>query len=45
LSDINRKTLIKLVDSEIPTTHNIKHGSVSIDSPTPRFIISNSLEP
>lgn len=43
--DIDREPLIKLIDSEVPTTHNIKHGSVAIDSPTPRFVISNSLKP
>ena len=40
-----REYLIKLVDSEVPTTHNIKHGSVMIDKPTPRVVIVNSTDP
>jgi len=43
--DINREELIKLVDSEVGTTHSIKHGSIIIDNPTPRIIIGNTLDP
>lgn len=35
-----REELIKYLDSEVPTTHSIKHGSVSIDK-VPRFVIEN----
>jgi len=43
--NIDRESLIKLVDSESPTTHNVKHGSTVIEYPTLRVIIINSLIP
>lgn len=43
--EINREELIKLVDSEIGTSHSIKHGSIIIDNPTPRVVIGNSVQP
>ena len=39
--DKSREDIIKLIDSEGPTTHNIKHGSVIIQQPTPRFLVLN----
>ncbi len=39
--DVNREELIKLLDSEDETTHNVKHLSVRIPQNTPRFVISN----
>ncbi len=36
-----REEIIKLIDSEVPTTHDIKHGSVLINNSTPRFLILN----
>ena len=42
---IKREDLIKLVDSELPTTHSIKHSSIIVSSPNggpiPRFILGN----
>lgn len=43
--DINREELIKLIDSEQPTTHSIKHSSVMINKSTPRFVIVNYANP
>ena len=37
--------LVKLIDSELPTTHNIKHKSMRIVFATPRFVITNYLKP
>lgn len=37
----SREDIIKLIDSEGPTTHNIKHGSILIQKPTPRFLVLN----
>ncbi len=39
--NVSREELIKLMDSEDETTHNVKHLSVRIPSNTPRFVISN----
>lgn len=43
--NINREDLIKLVDSESPTTHSVKHSSVVISSPDggpiSRFVLGN----
>lgn len=43
--DIGREELIKLVDSEVATTHSIKHSSVIIANleggPIPKYIIGN----
>ena len=39
--DKSREDIIKLIDSEGPTTHNIKHGSIIIQKPTPRFLVLN----
>lgn len=33
--------VVKLVDSETPTTHSIKHSSVNIPVPTPKVVIGN----
>lgn len=42
---LQREDLIKLVDSELPTTHSVKHSSIVVSSPNggaiPRFIIGN----
>jgi hypothetical protein len=35
-----REELIKYLDSEVPTTHSIKHGSVAIDKVS-RFVVEN----
>jgi hypothetical protein len=43
--NIPREELIKLLDSEVPTTHNIKHSTIQIKKPTPRIIIGNEREP
>ena len=43
--NIPREELIKLLDSEVSTTHNIKHGTIRIEKPTPRVIIGNEIEP
>jgi len=39
--DKTREEVIKLIDSEGPTTHNVKHGSVIINKATPRIIVMN----
>ena len=44
-TDIDRESLIKLLDSEGPTSHNIKHGSVFIEKSTPRVVITNKTIP
>jgi hypothetical protein len=41
LSFLSREEIIKLIDSEVPTTHRILHGSKSIDKPTLRVFIMN----
>ena len=37
----DREEIIKLLDSEVSTTHNVKHGSISINKPTVRWAICN----
>jgi hypothetical protein len=41
----SREEVIKLIDSEGPTTHNIKHGSVNIQVATPRILTLNPPAP
>ncbi len=42
---IQREDLIKLVDSELPTTHSVKHSSIVVSTPNggpiPKFILAN----
>jgi len=40
-SKVAREQMIKLLDSNDPTTFRVTHGSVSIPSKTPRFVLSN----
>ncbi len=41
LSILSREEVIKILDSEVPTTHRVLHGSKSIDRPTLRVFIMN----
>lgn len=37
--------IVKLIDFESPTTHSVKHSSVTIPKPTPRVILGNPAIP
>jgi len=41
LKGLDRETIIKLLESESEATFRVTHGSVTIPSGTPRFLISN----
>ena len=41
LSILSREEVIKILDSEVPTTHRVLHGSKSIERPTLRVFIMN----